>query len=724
MKLKAAAALAALTLTVGSGLAVAAVITPGTNGPGLAEVGPVSATDGFPVWYKDKTGLRLENCIVGAAVDAFCPAVADLPDPSAPLSFPGNYPDEAFYAISAATMDTRTGKALAAIQLEQGLPTPVDGAQVTFARVRYIIDATPNQSYKITSPSGATTLLAPADGLIKDTEDIGIGAPGDFSGALGGRLGPFLTWDTYPTDTALKPDALGKDTYVGDGVTPHQVKGSPYDTNFFRVEGLGINPSSTVDGCPTLAAVHSFGDCLETVLFTVQGKLATTAGVTAEQATYSRSSATDGFVDVFASSDPGGQQSIQVTDVPVAPAPARFSSTGLTGSAASAGHYVAHVAYTGAPPTTVRVSNIGDVPVTNKTIAVVDRVSGTAVYTTGANGTAGSLAVNAVSSDTAAPRVLTAAGFTALPAVLTEGSLAVPSLDAPPVSVTVTSDAGGSVRIPVEVAGTAAVPIPVVAMAGPNQTVSSGQLVTLDGSASSGDVATFAWTSPAGIALSDPTVARPTFIAGVPGAYDFGLTVTGPGGPSNATVTITVVSAVNAVASAGPDQTGVQRGTKVTLNGSASTGAATYLWSQAMAGGDPTATLAGAGTANPTFTFPLYTFPANKGLLTFNVLVTSSNGSTSTDQVTVTPSDDAVVITSARYRKGEMRVDGTSSVHAGQTVTVHRGPLTGAVVGTSVVSATGTFSVRTTSGIFVNGDVVTAESQLGGTTVSFPVRIG
>ena len=61
MRLKVVAAVAALTLSVGSGIAAAAVITPGVNGPGLAEVGPISATDGFPVWYKDKTGLRLEN---------------------------------------------------------------------------------------------------------------------------------------------------------------------------------------------------------------------------------------------------------------------------------------------------------------------------------------------------------------------------------------------------------------------------------------------------------------------------------------------------------------------------------------------------------------------------------------------------------------------------------------------------------------------------------------
>jgi hypothetical protein len=551
------AALAALTLCTSTGVAVAAVIPAGISGPGLAAVGPTNAIDGFPVWYKDKNGLRLEACLAPLN-DPMCPVRDVLPNEALPISFPKNYPGEAFYTISEALMNTRTGKALGAVQLEQAFSAdiPQAGDQVTFARVRYIIDAQPNASYTITSPvtpPGGKILVAPADGLIKNTEDIGLGGPVDFSGALGGRIGPFLTWDTYPTDPALKLNALGKAKYIGDPGTPHKVKGSPYNTNFFRIEGPNINPGVT-DACPLLAGDQG-ANCLETDLFSVQGKLATTAGVMAEQATYSRSSTTGGFIDVFASSLPDGQESIQVSDVPVAPAAPTFTPTGLTGSPASAGNYLAHVAYTGAqPPTKVQVSNIGDVPVTNTLINVVDRVSGTAVFTMGTPGsvgppavlaTPGSLAITAVSSDTVAPPVLTASGFALLPLPLAFGVLKIPGLDAPPVSVTVTSAAGGSVKLPVEIRGFVAPLNTVVAMAGPNQTVSPGQLVTLDGSASSGGVLTFAWTSPAGVALNDPIVAKPTFTApALPGTYAFDLTVTGPGGPSTATVTVTVVLAV------------------------------------------------------------------------------------------------------------------------------------------------------------------------------------
>ena len=70
------------------------------------------------------------------------------------------------------------------------------------------------------------------------------------------------------------------------------------------------------------------------------------------------------------------------------------------------------------------------------------------------------------------------------------------------------------------------------------------------------------------------------------------------------------------VAAAGPDQS-VVRGSKVTLNGTASTGATTYQWTQVQATGDPAVTLTGATTATPSFTIPAYDKP-----LTFQLTVT------------------------------------------------------------------------------------------------------
>ena len=738
MKRKSVVILAALTLVGGTGIAVGAVGPPGVNGPGLAAVGPVSPTDGFPAWYQDKTGLRVESCGIWTA-DPMCPAVAPLPTPGSPVSFPTNFPNEGFYQLSNAVLDTAGGgKATIALNLEQSLPQPANGSQVTFSRQRFTITKTTDGvPYKITTPAGVKTVQS-VGGKVFDTEDIGIGSPGDFTGALGGHVGPFLTWDTFGNaipDPALKPNAAGKPTYIGDGVTPHKVIGSPYGTNFARIEATGVNPTPLTDACPTVAG--PLADCVETDLFVLQGKIATTSGVTADKATYSRSSAGGGNVDVYASSLPQDPQALQVSDVPVAGATAEFGTTALTGSVASAGHYFARVTYTGAqPPTTVKVSNISDVPVSSKNIAVVDEVTGTAIFTTGTPGDPaavppvaaipGMLAINAVSSDTLAPTpVLAASGFAAQPVPLVAGVLAVP-VDAPPAFVTVTSAAGGTAKLPVTAAGAAYAPIPAVAMAGPDQNAAVGTLVTLDGSASTAAL-TYAWTSPAGIVLTNPTSVNPTFTptAADVGANVFTLTVTGAGGmTSTATVTITVTAATTAFANAGPNQTGIQRGKTVTLDGSLSS-VGTYLWTQVVAPGDPTATLVGATTLKPTFTFPFYKSPANKGPLTFNLKVTSADGSVANSVVTISPSTDSVVVTRALYviSKATWLVTGTSSIPAGQTVTVHLGPITGPVIGTAVIDPTGAFQVRGTTPPAIVGSQVTAESGLGGVSASFPVKV-
>jgi hypothetical protein len=696
-------------------MAAAAVIPPGTNGPGLASVGPVSATDGFPVWYKDKTGLRLTNCV--ALADPLCPARGPLPDESAPISFPDNYPDEGFYMLADSVVDSAGGGvARAVIALEQAFGTgPVaEGDQVTFARVRYRITKVPQDGvdYKITSPAGTKTLQA-SGGLIFDTEDVGIGAPGDFSGALGGRVGPFLTWDTYPTDPALLPDPVtGKDTYIGDGATAHAIKGSPYDTNFFRVEGPGINPNPAVDACPTVGGANA--DCIESNLFSIQGKLATTNGVTPERATYSRSSAGAGLIDVFATSEADSSQSIQVTDANADANAREFGGTGLTGAGS---HYFARVAYTGAePPAKVQVSNVGDVPVTNKLINVVDGVTGTATYDT-----SGTLTINAVSSDTAAPRVLTAVGYGPLDA---SGSLVLNGLAAAPPVVTVKSDAGGQADLSVQVTGAAAAALPVVAMAGPDQNVATGSTVTLDGTASSGDVRAYSWASPAGVSLANPNTATPSFTApSTAGDLTFTLTVTGPGGVTDTADVVVHVSAaatpVVSIAAVPP----TQRGKSVTLDGSASTGAGTYAWTQT---GGPAVTLSGANTAKATFTLPFYKFPASTADLTFTLTVTNSAGS-DTKPVAVTPTADTVQITAARFTpsKNQWRVDGTSSILAGQTVTAHLGPLSGPVIGSAVVDPTGAYSIRSTTGFAGTANqTVSVESQLGGTRTGFAIRVG
>jgi hypothetical protein len=85
------AGIVAMALVVSGGLVAMAVTIPPANAGGLVEVGPISGENGFPVWYKDSSGVRLEACLDDA--DPFCGFLAgDVPDLSKPISFPDNFP--------------------------------------------------------------------------------------------------------------------------------------------------------------------------------------------------------------------------------------------------------------------------------------------------------------------------------------------------------------------------------------------------------------------------------------------------------------------------------------------------------------------------------------------------------------------------------------------------------------------------------------------------------
>src|SRR4051812_43834786 len=229
-----------LVLAVGAAVAIAApsgLLTENSAGPqGLIAVGPVNASNGFPDWYRDTNGVDLMPC--DDPQDKYCGGAVPAPDPTQPPTFPGNFPDEFFYQSAGADSLTSAGGngVLAEFDLEGAFAAgPVQaGDQITFARIRYkIVDGLqPDTDYKIPQPYGTDTVHTDpgATGFFV-TRDVGVAA-GDFSGALKGRVGPFLQWDA----TAPAPPA----GYIGDGVTPHTVTGSPLNTNFVRIQGPGI----------------------------------------------------------------------------------------------------------------------------------------------------------------------------------------------------------------------------------------------------------------------------------------------------------------------------------------------------------------------------------------------------------------------------------------------------------------------------------------------------
>ncbi|MBI5446702.1 MAG: peptidase M36, partial [Deltaproteobacteria bacterium] len=182
---------------------------------------------------------------------------------------------------------------------------------------------------------------------------------------------------------------------------------------------------------------------------------------------------------------------------------------------------------------------------------------------------------------------------------------------------------------------------PVVADAGPAQTVAEGAAVVLNGSNSSGPISTYQWTQTSGpaVTLSGVATAQARFTApavGTTGAsLGFQLTVRdAAGAASSASVTVNVTN-VNQppVASAGPNQT-VARGTPVTLDGSNSSDPdgtiAAYLWTQTAG---TTVTLSSTNVARPTFAAPAV--GAGGAALTFRLTVTDSGGLTASATTTV-----------------------------------------------------------------------------------------
>jgi len=154
---------------------------------------------------------------------------------------------------------------------------------------------------------------------------------------------------------------------------------------------------------------------------------------------------------------------------------------------------------------------------------------------------------------------------------------------------------------------------PPVANAGADQSVVTGQTVTLNGSGSSdpdGDPLTYAWSQLSGpsVTLNTPNSVTATFTPAVTGTYTFRLTVNdGRGGTDTDNVTITVAQGNHPPnAHAGVTQ-GAVWGALVQLDATASSDPdndpLTFSWAQISG---TQVTLNNATTATPTFTAPMF----------------------------------------------------------------------------------------------------------------------
>lgn len=179
-----------------------------------------------------------------------------------------------------------------------------------------------------------------------------------------------------------------------------------------------------------------------------------------------------------------------------------------------------------------------------------------------------------------------------------------------------------------------------IANAGPNQLVSTGTTVTLDGSGSNyggEETLYYNWTitsRPAGsiATIFDSSVVKPTFFADVNGDYEISLVVSN-GNIDSVVDTVTVKSTTVPVANAGPDQT-VSTGSTVHLDGRASStsdgSTLTYLWSLVSKPITSSAALSDPTAAIPTFKTDV------KGTYKISLVVNNGWEKSAEDSVTIT----------------------------------------------------------------------------------------
>ena len=411
--------------------------------------GPYLEANGFfPAWYQDSNGRALELCLStatiaadaarGLAGGAGCTLLANpgVFNPAQPIAFPSNFPDESFWFMGDAVLNSGGVVVNYVSNLEaafaSGLPTP--GGQISFARIRIRVSLPANApagNYTVIHPYGVEVFGVVAGGVkvVNLTRDVGIGGNTDFTGPLKGDIGPFLMDASVPTQ-GLIPGTDGVSFFVGDPNSLRPVVGSPFGTNFLRIEGpAGFTP-------------------VQQNLFTVMGKVFTTEVLPTpaliERTTYSRAAgATVGSVvaqqDVFVKAPP---TSVSVTfEEPSA------AVTTMTDGDKSGGWFGQS---TNPPVPGGLISVRADNPPLNSdvttTSTLVDLITISKAEATCSAGSC-SITVEAASSDQVAVPTLTVNGTTDMAPVVAGGTLQTATFTVspiPPAQVTVTSTNGGS----------------------------------------------------------------------------------------------------------------------------------------------------------------------------------------------------------------------------------------------------------------------------------------
>lgn len=684
----------------------------------LTEVDPgpyTFATGGYPMWYKDATNLSLELCQSRATSTRFpggpgAPAYMCtlLPEPGVyddtlPLVFPDNWPPEMFWFLAETSIPAAGNSGyelevyVAGIEAAFAAENPVDGDQQSFARIRIRASIPTAGTYTITHPYGVETVTVAANQVgrraVNITRDIGIGAPGNFSGALNGNIGPFLRGVGGPY-TEVNPDTGATETFVGDPNTTEAVTGSPNNTNFVRIQG----PAGTI----------------QTNAFTVSGKVLDQRAqtpVTLERATYSRSGVGT-RVEVFAKAPNTASLCLRngLALVGTPPSPCQFSllpdNNGL---------FFSQQLSQAAPPPVVVVTASSSAGTTKPT-AVSSKLSDVVRVTNARyDWVTKRLLVEARSSDEVVVPDLVVQGYGRMSKAGVLQSLTVNDLSQPPASITVKSAHGGSDVEPVVVVGNAPISAgnqPPLAQADSGST-SVGVPVTLNLLANDSDPdgnlpltisdLTQPGTGLGGVVMNGTTAVTYTPPAGAtsPLVATFSYRAMDAKGLKSEPATVTVNVAPNRAPTAVADSVATL-GVPLTINALANDT-------------DPEGNLpltiasvtqpipAGRGTVSTNGNTITYTPPATFTTAfstTFTYIVRDSIGALSTPgtvtvQVSPRPPQETFAVTAATVtarsnNRYNWDISGTSSVTTGNTITVRVTTTTGVqTLGTTTVPVTG-----------------------------------
>jgi hypothetical protein len=687
----------------------------------LARVGPVDRNNGFPQWYQDQSGLVLDACLPNSAelADGTCLVTPDqLTNPSSPISFPGNFPDEFFFFNANSTMNVNSGRALLVLALEGAFANGgvLAGDQMVFARLRIRVDVpAPGGTYRVIHPFGVEefTNLSPGIKAINFTSDIGIVA-GQFDHALNGPIANFLR---ASTSAGGPPSPLvvlnGGNTFIADPLVTTAVTGSPFGTNVFRIEGPNI-------GGPGI-------DFIETDQFTLMGRVhlaPVPSPVQVTRATYRRDSSS-AQADVFVTATPAIGRPTPVLSVTGAGARGTLLKRDGT-------HYFGQPELPDPTniPASITITNSSDSPPTTTEADLVDDVIiSSATYDPGSQ----KLTVKAMSGDQLSPPTLLVAGFGPMDS---NGEFS-KSLEVPPSEVTVLSSHGGrdthKVTIGAFVRNTDA-PRAENDSVGEVPADLATSINILANDAPNTGVTPHIIANPAHgtVSIDSNGAANYTPAPAYSGPDSFTYSNTNSSGvESNVAVVSLTVAFVNHAPVANPDTSSASVSTPVVIevlaNDSDPDPGDTLNVGSVTIVAPPAA---GTATPNSNGTITFSPAPGTSGNVTFQYTVKDSHGATS-NPATVTVNvvaPDTLTVTQAQFRtRGDWRIRGTSTIPGpGNTITIHNGPtLAGPVIGTIAVDAAGAwdFSLKGTNIVPDASRTISIESTKGGQRLAVPVTV-